>query len=63
MNISLYARNKNVEIKILSFEMASYFLNSAKHLTLLESDAELIGLVNGSDDPTIKAEIDALNSE
>lgn len=26
--------------------MASYFLNSAKHITLLESDADLLGLFN-----------------
>ncbi len=39
-------RNANVRIKLKSFEMASYFLNSAKHITLLESDADLLGLFN-----------------
>lgn len=59
-------RNTNVEIKLKSFEMASYFLNSAKHLTLLESDAEVVGVVstkNPSIDEQVKAEIDELNSE
>ena len=37
-------RNINVKIKLKSFEMAAYFLNSAKHITLLESDAEFCSL-------------------
>lgn len=45
--------------------MASYFLNSAKHLTLLESDADLVGLASPSDvaDELISNEIDQLNSD
>jgi hypothetical protein len=50
--------------------MASYFLNSAKHITLLESDAELLGLydirVNEKDEPrdvSIKKEVKELNLE
>ena len=39
----------HVEIKLNSFELASYFLNSAKHLTLLESDADLIRIVKDQD--------------
>jgi hypothetical protein len=35
-------RNANVKIKLTSFEMAAYFLNAAKHITLLESDAQLV---------------------
>lgn len=34
----------NVKVKLKSFEMASYFLNSAKHISLLESDAEFCSL-------------------
>jgi hypothetical protein len=29
--------------------MASYFLNAARHITLLESDADLVGLVRSED--------------
>jgi hypothetical protein len=50
--------------------MASYFLNSAKHITLLESDAELIGLydtvITEADKPrdiSIKNEVHELNFE
>jgi hypothetical protein len=49
----------NVKIKLKSFEMASYFLNSAKHITLLESDAELIGLF----DPESKENTDSEEKE
>jgi hypothetical protein len=36
--------------------MASYFLNAARHITLLESDAELIALVRTEDDKDIEIE-------
>ncbi|CAF0769926.1 unnamed protein product [Brachionus calyciflorus] len=63
-----YVRNRNVKIKLVSFEMASYFLNAAKHITLLESDAELIGLVRSEKEEDerskiLRKEIDELNSE
>lgn len=67
----MFKRNRNVKIKLRSFELAAYFLNSAKHLTLLESDAELIGFFNADKDLDgktensilTKAEIDEYNNE
>ena len=44
---SLFIRNANVKVKLVSFEMAAYFLNAAKHLTLLESDAKLVDIYKG----------------
>ncbi|KAI3381520.1 hypothetical protein SNEBB_001089 [Seison nebaliae] len=41
----LYKRNVSVIIKLLEWEMADKFLGAAKHISLLESDAYLIGLV------------------
>ncbi|KAI3386583.1 hypothetical protein SNEBB_002490 [Seison nebaliae] len=41
----LYKRNVSVIIKLLEWEMADSFLGAAKHISLLESDAYLIGLV------------------
>jgi hypothetical protein len=32
-----------VKIELIDFEMASFFLSAAKHLTLLESNAKLVG--------------------
>ncbi|RMZ93150.1 28S ribosomal mitochondrial [Brachionus plicatilis] len=63
-----YKRNKNVKIKLVSFEMASYFLNAARHITLLESDAELVGLLRKEDESDersllLQKEIKELNSE
>lgn len=48
--------------------MASYFLNAAKHITLLESDADLVGLIKNEEEPDEKAkltkrEIDEFNLE
>ena len=48
--------------------MASYFLNAAKHITLLESDAELVGLIKKEEEQDDRAkllrrEIDELNLE
>lgn len=63
-------RNTNVKIKLISFEMASYFLNAAKHITLLESDAELVGTLRKDSEQEqderarlTKKEIDELNAE
>lgn len=66
--LSYYKRNKNVKIKLVSFEMASYFLNAARHITLLESDAELVGLLRKEDESDersllLQKEIKELNSE
>jgi hypothetical protein len=41
---STYSRNDIVKIKLKDFEMASHFLGGVKHVTLLESDAVLLGL-------------------
>lgn len=48
--------------------MASYFLNAARHITLLESDAELVGLFRREEEPDersllLEKEIEELNSE
>ncbi len=50
--------------------MASYFLSAAKHLTLLESNAILIGLFNPTNSEVkderndlLKAELNSFNSE
>lgn len=40
----MYVRNANVKIKLISFEMSAYFLNAAKNITLLESDAQLVDI-------------------
>ena len=71
-NELIYKRNYNVKIRLLSFELASYFLNSAKHITLLESDAELISLVDPNDPlangdsetvQQLRKDMDVLNEE
>ncbi len=66
----LYQRNANVLVKLVDFEMASYFLSAAKHLTLLESNAILIGLFNPTNSEVkderndlLKAELNSFNSE
>jgi hypothetical protein len=41
---SKYSRNDFVKILLKDFEMASHFLGATKHVTLLESDAKLLGL-------------------
>jgi hypothetical protein len=41
---SKYAKNDFVKILLKDFEMASHFLGATKHVTLLESDAKLLGL-------------------
>lgn len=38
-----FTRNTNVKVELVDFEMASFFLSAAKHLTLLESNAKIIG--------------------
>ena len=61
-----YTRGVNVVIRLFSFEMASYFLNAARHLTLLESDAELLGLHRPSkDNPNdlFESEVETLNMD
>lgn len=67
---SLYQRNANVLIKLVDFEMASYFLSAAKHLTLLESNATLVGLYDPRSNKEkdersdlLQAEINELNAE
>lgn len=45
-----------MKIKLTSFEMASYFLNAARHITLLESDAELVGLVRSEEVKDVEKE-------
>lgn len=39
-----YVRNELVKIRLKDFEMASHFLGAVRHITLLESEADLIGL-------------------
>ena len=54
-NSHAYVRNENVKIKLNSFEMSAYFLNAAKNMTLLESDADLVEIYHG---PSAKGEED-----
>ena len=50
-------------IELKDFEMSSYFLSAAKDLTLLESNAKLLGLVGGFIGNLTKDEIKELNME
>ena len=41
---SEYRRGTQVKVQLQDLEMSAAFLGSAKHITLLEADATLIGL-------------------
>lgn len=41
-----YVRGSRVKLKIKQLELASRFLGSAKDLTLLEADCQLLGLLS-----------------
>ena len=56
-------RGVNVVIELKDFEMSSYFLSAAKDLTLLESNAQLIGLIGGFINNLTQDEIKELNME
>lgn len=53
-NGTAYVRGARVKLRIKELELASRFLGSAKDLTLLEADCQLLGLLSSPSVPKNK---------
>lgn len=54
-NGAAYVRGARVKLRVKELELASRFLGSAKDLTLLEADCQLLGLLSSPAAPRIKS--------